>query len=135
MRSITLGGAPEYNAPNLPDVAMQERKQPEARAEYDEHLDGLHQGNEFQRASRGARIREGSGHSISGRWRPWQWMVRIIPHLPSRGSGAFTVQMTLVDMAWGAFASALGGATAYRFMIGRALGAARLSAPGKWPSH
>ena len=32
----------------------------------------------------------------------------------------YTVLMTVVDMAWGTFASALGGAAAYRFALARA---------------
>ena len=38
----------------------------------------------------------------------------------------YTVAMTVVDMAWGTFASALGGSAAYRFVLARA-NAARAS--------
>ena len=34
----------------------------------------------------------------------------------------YTVTMTVVDMAWGTFATALGGGAAYRFVVSRAAG-------------
>ena len=41
----------------------------------------------------------------------------------------YTVLMTVVDMAWGTFATALGGAAAYRFVVARSARAGALKVP------
>lgn len=41
----------------------------------------------------------------------------------------YSLAMTVVDMAWGTFASALGGAVAYRLVVARAPAARALSGP------
>ena len=41
----------------------------------------------------------------------------------------YTVLMTVVDMAWGTFATALGGAAAYRFVVARDARASALKVP------